>query len=271
MTEGNNMNEAVMNLPATAVPAARHATSSGSILAVEGLTVSFDGFKAVDNLSMHVAENELRIIIGPNGAGKTTLLDMICGKTRPTAGSIRFRGVDLTRLPEYRIVRAGVGRKFQNPSIYEDLTVSENLEISIPEAHGVWASILFKRTKPIRERIARIAEQVMLQDHLRGRAGKLSHGQKQWLEIGMLLMQDPQLLLLDEPVAGMSPREREQTAELLKGIAISKSLVVIEHDMDFVRSIAKKVTVLHQGKLLAEGSVDQVQNDPRVIEVYLGH
>lgn len=241
------------------------------ILSIKNLTVSFDGFKAVDDLSMSINEKELRVIIGPNGAGKTTLLDMICGKTKPTSGSIRFRGLELTRLPDFQIVRRGVGRKFQNPSIYEDLTVGENLEISIPQAHGVWASILFRRTRQVKELIGSIAEQIMLVDQLRTKSGRLSHGQKQWLEIGMLLVQDPDLLLLDEPVAGMSPREREQTAELLKTIALGKSLVVIEHDMDFVKSIANTITVLHQGKLLSEGSVDQVQNDPRVIEVYLGH
>jgi len=244
---------------------------TGKILSVEALTVSFDGFKAVDDLNLSIDENELRVVIGPNGAGKTTLLDMICGKTKPTGGSIRFRGTELSKLSDYQIVRLGVGRKFQTPSIYEDLTVAENLEISIPQVHGVWASIFFRRTKEVRERIAYIAEEIMLKDHLRMKSGKLSHGQKQWLEIGMLLMQDSELMLLDEPVAGMSPREREETAELLKRIAIGKSLVVIEHDMDFVRSIARKVTVLHQGRLLSEGSMEEVQNDPRVIEVYLGH
>ncbi len=256
-----------MNFPTSAAFIAH----SEKILAIESLTVSFDGFKAVDNLSMSIDEKELRVIIGPNGAGKTTLLDMICGKTKPTSGSIRFRNVELTRLPDFQIVREGVGRKFQTPSIYEDLTVGENLEISLPQAHGVWASILFKRTRQVKERISGIAEQIMLADHLQTKSGRLSHGQKQWLEIGMLLVQDPDLLLLDEPVAGMSPREREQTAELLKKIALGKSLVVIEHDMDFVKSIANKVTVLHQGRMLSEGSIDQVQNDPRVIEVYLGH
>jgi len=265
------MTTASIHTPMAANPITRHTSHTSQILSIENLTVSFDGFKAVDNLSMSIDEKELRVIIGPNGAGKTTLLDMICGKTKPTSGSIRFRDVDLTRLPEFKIVREGVGRKFQNPSIYEDLTVGENLEISIPQAHGVWASIFFKRTKQVKERIGGVAEQIMLADHLRTKSGKLSHGQKQWLEIGMLLVQDPDLLLLDEPVAGMSPREREQTAELLKTIALGKSLVVIEHDMDFVKSIANKVTVLHQGRLLSEGSVDQVQNDPRVIEVYLGH
>ncbi|MGB4345830.1 MAG: urea ABC transporter ATP-binding protein UrtD [Burkholderiaceae bacterium] len=241
------------------------------ILTVENLTVSFDGFKAVDNLSLSVNERELRVIIGPNGAGKTTLLDMICGKTKPTSGSIRFRDMELSAMPEFEIVRHGVGRKFQNPSIYEDLTVSENLEISIPQVHGVWASILFRRTPEVKARIEEIAQQIRLENHLHTKSGTLSHGQKQWLEIGMLLMQEPELLLLDEPVAGMSPREREQTAELLRSIALGKSLVVIEHDMEFVKSIASIVTVLHQGKLLSEGSIDDVQNDPRVIEVYLGH
>jgi urea transport system ATP-binding protein len=258
--------------PAVNIDAAfRAAAPPAAILSIENLSVSFDGFKAVDNLSLRIYEKELRVIIGPNGAGKTTLLDMICGKTRATSGQLRFRGVDLTKLPEFEIVRKGVGRKFQNPSIYEDLTVNENLEISIPQAHGIWSSILFKRTAQVTERIHAIAEKVMLADQLNVKSGRLSHGQKQWLEIGMLLMQDPELLLLDEPVAGMSPREREQTAELLKTIANGKSLVVIEHDMDFVKSIAHKVTVLHQGKLLAEGTVDEVQNDPRVVEVYLGH
>ncbi len=265
------MTTAAIHTPMNANPAAIRATNATQILLIENLTVSFDGFKAVDNLSMSIEEKELRVIIGPNGAGKTTLLDMICGKTKPTSGSIRFRDVELTRLPDFQIVRKGVGRKFQTPSIYEDLTVGENLEISIPQAHGVWASILFKHTNQVKERIGGVAEQIMLADHLQTKSGKLSHGQKQWLEIGMLLVQDPHLLLLDEPVAGMSPRERELTAELLKTIALGKSLVVIEHDMDFVKSIANKVTVLHQGKLLSEGSIDQVQNDPRVIEVYLGH
>jgi len=247
------------------------ANTATQVLAVENLTVSFDGFKAVDDLSMQIAEKELRVVIGPNGAGKTTLLDMICGKTRPTSGSIRFRDIELTGLPEFQIVRRGVGRKFQNPSIYEDLTVAENLEISIPQAHGIWASVFFKRTAQVKERICSVAEQIMLAAHLKTKAGTLSHGQKQWLEFGMLLVQEPELLLLDEPVAGMSPREREQTAELLKSIALGKSLVVIEHDMDFVKWIANRVTVLHQGKLLSEGTIDEVQADPRVIEVYLGH
>ena len=241
------------------------------ILSVSDLTVSFDGFKAVDNLSLRVEKDELRCVIGPNGAGKTTLLDMICGKTKPSHGSIKFKDLDLTGMIEYQITRAGVGRKFQTPSTYEDLAVFENLEISYPGQRGVFSSLLFKRTSLISDKLAAVAKQIFLEDSLGIKAGLLSHGQKQWLEIGMLLMQDPELLLLDEPVAGMSAREREQTAEMLTGISKGRSTVVIEHDMAFVRMIAHKVTVLHQGKMLAEGSMDQVQNDERVIEVYLGH
>jgi urea transport system ATP-binding protein len=244
---------------------------SALILSVEDLTVSFDGFRAVDELNFYVEKDELHCVIGPNGAGKTTLLDMICGKTKPTKGTIKFKNLDLAQMLEYNITRAGVGRKFQNPSVYEDLTVQENLEISYPKKRGVLGSLFFRHGQEILDEIADIAQQIYLGDQLATKAGQLSHGQKQWLEIGMLLMQDPELLLLDEPVAGMSPREREQTAELLKRIAKGRSMVVIEHDMGFVREIAQKVTVLHQGRLLAEGSMDKVQNDPKVIEVYLGH
>jgi urea transport system ATP-binding protein len=241
------------------------------ILAVEGLTVSFDGFKAVDNLNFYVEEKELHVVIGPNGAGKTTLLDMICGKTKPTAGTIEFKGLYLEKMLEYQITRAGVGRKFQNPMVYEDLTVSENLEISYPKKRDVIGCLFFHRSETVLNEIERIARMIFLDDQLDRKAALLSHGQKQWLEIGMLLMQDPELLLLDEPVAGMSARERELTGELLRKIAEGRSVVVIEHDMEFVKSVAHKVTVLHQGKKLAEGKMDVVQNDPRVIEVYLGH
>lgn len=243
----------------------------GGILSVLDLTVSFDGFKAVDRLNLQIERNELRVIIGPNGAGKTTLLDMICGKTKPTSGEIHFMGMDLTKLPEHKIVRAGVGRKFQTPSVYEDLSVIENFEISIPQGRDIFGSLFFRRDSAVRDRIDHIASQVFLRERLKDKAGQLSHGQKQWLEIGMLLIQDPELLLLDEPVAGMSPRERELTADLLKEIAVGKSLIVIEHDMEFVKSIAQKVTVLHQGRLLSEGTVAEVQSDERVIDVYLGH
>jgi urea transport system ATP-binding protein len=245
--------------------------ASEKILVVEDLTVSFDGFRAVDALSLSVDRNELRVIIGPNGAGKTTLLDMICGKTKPTSGRVIFNDVDITSLTEHQIVRAGVGRKFQTPSVYEDLTVLENLEISLPHTHGVFQSLTFRRTPEVMDRIHAMAEKIYLIEAIHNRAGQLSHGQKQWLEIGMLLMQGSSLLLLDEPVAGMSPREREQTGDLLNLIAAGKSVIVIEHDMDFVKRIAHKVTVLHQGRLLSEGSVSEVKQDPRVIDVYLGH
>ena len=240
-------------------------------LSIEGLTVSFDGFKAVDDLNLYVEENELRVIIGPNGAGKTTVLDLICGKTKATFGSIEFKGIELTRLPEYKLVQLGVGRKFQTPSIYENLTVLENLEISYPEGRSVLGSLMFRRTAEVEQKIIDTARMIFLEEHLNTQSGLLSHGQKQWLEIGMLLIQDPALLMLDEPVAGMSVVEREKTAELLNKIAKGRSLIVIEHDMEFVKRIAHKVTVLHQGKLLAEGSMESVQSNPKVVEVYLGH
>lgn len=247
------------------------APSGEAILQVQNLIVSFDGFRAVNDLSLSIEKDELRVIIGPNGAGKTTLLDIICGKTRPSSGQVLFKGRDLIQLAEHEIVRAGVGRKFQTPSVYEDLTVTENLEISIPDGQDVWGSLFFRRSDEVMQRIISVADQVFLRDLLQEKAGRLSHGQKQWLEIGMLLIHSPELLLLDEPVAGMSSREREQTADLLKRISKGKSVIVIEHDMDFVKRIAQKVTVLHQGSLLSEGTVAEVQEDPRVIDVYLGH
>ena len=241
------------------------------VLAVEDLTVSFDGFKAIDSLNLYVDHNELRVIIGPNGAGKTTLLDMICGKTKATSGSIKFHNEEMTTLPEFTRVRRGIGRKFQTPSIYENLSVFQNLEVSFPKGRSVLGAVFFKCTDEVKERVQAIAEEIGLADTLNTEAGLLSHGQKQWLEIGMLLMQDPELLMLDEPIAGMSVREREITAELLKKISNNRSVIVIEHDMEFVKKIAQKVTVMHQGKILAEGSMDDVQNNPQVIEVYLGH
>jgi urea transport system ATP-binding protein len=241
------------------------------LLAVESLTVSFDGFKAVDDLTFYIDENEIRVIIGPNGAGKTTVLDLICGRTKASAGSIRFRNRELTAMKEHEIVRAGVGRKFQTPSIYEDLTVFENLEISYPRGRSVFGSLTFKRDAEVRERVAEVAETIFLQDQLETRAEHLSHGQKQWLEIGMLLIQDPDLLMLDEPVAGMSVGERKKTAELLHQIIRDRSVIVIEHDMKFVEDIAHKVTVLHQGRIISEGPMSRVKADPKVVEVYLGH
>ena len=241
------------------------------LLAVEGLTVSFDGFKAVDDVSLYVDPGEVRVIIGPNGAGKTTLLDLISGKTKASSGSIEFKGIELTGLKEHQIVREGLARKFQTPSIYEDLTVYQNLEVSFPRGRGVFGSLFFRRTPDVEEAVRQVAEEIRLTDALSMQAGLLSHGQKQWLEIGMLLMQEADLLMLDEPVAGMSVKERQQTAELLQRISRNRSVIVIEHDMEFVRAIAHKVTVLHQGKVLMEGSMDKVQSDPRVIEAYLGH
>ena len=240
-------------------------------LYIEDLTVSFDGFKAVDSLNLYVDKDELRVVIGPNGAGKTTVLDLICGKTKSTAGSIKFKDTELTNLSEHEIVHAGVGRKFQTPSIYENLSVYENLEISYPKGRGVFGSLMFKRTDEVDARIREVAKEIFLGDLLDMEAALLSHGQKQWLEIGMLLIQNPELLMLDEPVAGMSVKEREQTAELLSRICKGRSMLVIEHDMDFVAKIAHKVTVLHQGKILAEGDMKSVQQNPKVIEVYLGH
>jgi urea transport system ATP-binding protein len=241
------------------------------VLTIEGLTVSFDGFKAVDDLNLYIDQNEIRVVIGPNGAGKTTVLDLICGKTKATSGSIKFKDKELTKMSEYQIVRQGVGRKFQNPSIYENLSVFENLEVSFPKGRSVFGALVFKRTSEVISRVKDIAKEIMLDEMLDTEAGLLSHGQKQWLEIGMLLIQDPELLMLDEPVAGMSARERELTGDLLKRICANRSVIVIEHDMEFVKSIAHRVTVLHQGKILKEGSMDAVQKDPKVIEVYLGH
>ena len=241
------------------------------LLAIEDLTVSFDGFKAVDALTLYVDKGELRVIIGPNGAGKTTVLDLISGKTKSTSGSIRYNNIELTTMREHEIVRAGIGRKFQTPSIYEKLTVFENLEISYPWGRNVLGSLGFKRSKEVVTRICDIAEEIFLQDMLELPAELLSHGQKQWLEIGMLLVQDPELVMLDEPVAGMTAKERDATALLLRKIAKERSIVVVEHDMDFVAKIADRVTVLHLGKIIKEGTMDEVRNDPTVQEVYLGH
>jgi urea transport system ATP-binding protein len=241
------------------------------VLAIEGLTVSFDGFKAVDDLNLYVDRNQVHVVIGPNGAGKTTVLDLICGKTKATAGSIQFNKHELTKMKEYDIVRAGVGRKFQTPSIYENLSVFENLEMSFPRGRKVLGALTFKRTPDVIKRVEEVAAEIFLDENLYQQADLLSHGQKQWLEIGMLLMQDPELLMLDEPVAGMSVSEREKTADLLNRISKGRSVLVIEHDMEFVKTIAHTVTVLHQGKILAAGSMESVQANPKVIEVYLGH
>jgi len=247
------------------------ANSTDFLLALEGVTVSFDGFKAVNDLNLYVDKDELRVIIGPNGAGKTTVLDLICGRTRLSSGSIRFKDQEISGLRENEIVALGIGRKFQTPSIYEDLTVFENLELSVPRGRTVFGALFWKRTDEIIERVREIAKMVFLEGQLDRPAETLSHGQKQWLEIGMLLIQDPELMMLDEPVAGMSISERTRTADLLATVAKGRAVIVIEHDMKFVESIAHRVTVLHQGRVLAEGSMDLIQNDPRVKEVYLGH
>jgi urea transport system ATP-binding protein len=241
------------------------------LLALEDVTVSFDGFKAVDGLNLYVDKNELRVIIGPNGAGKTTVLDLICGRTKVSGGSIKFKDQEITGINEHEIVRRGIGRKFQTPSIYEDLTVFENLEISLPRGRNIAGALFWKRTDEVIEQVRETARAVFLEEQLDRLAETLSHGQKQWLEIGMLLMQDPELLMLDEPVAGMSVSERIRTAELLERVSKGRSVIVIEHDMKFVESIADRVTVLHQGKVLADGSMAAIQDNAQVKEVYLGH
>jgi urea transport system ATP-binding protein len=246
-------------------------SSTDFLLALESVTVSFDGFKAVDDLNLYVDNNELRVIIGPNGAGKTTVLDLICGRTKVSDGSIKFKDQEITGLKEHEIVRRGIGRKFQTPSIYEDLTVFENLEISLPRGRNIAGALFWKRTEEVIGQVRETARAVFLDEQLDRLAETLSHGQKQWLEIGMLLMQDPELLMLDEPVAGMSVSERIRTAELLERVSKGRSVIVIEHDMKFVESIADRVTVLHQGKVLAEGSMAAIQDNPQVKEVYLGH
>ncbi len=245
--------------------------SHGTILYLEDITVSFDGFKAIDKLNLYIDAGELRCIIGPNGAGKTTLMDIITGKTRPDTGTAWFgQRIDLLRLTEPEIAQAGIGRKFQKPTVFEHHTVFENLELAMAGDKRVWPTLVARMSGEQRDRIDQVLETVGLLHERSGRAGSLSHGQKQWLEIGMLLTQEPKLLLVDEPVAGMTHQEMDRTAELLKSLAGEHSVVVVEHDMDFVRSIANQVTVLHQGTVLAEGPMDRIQSDPRVIEVYLG-
>jgi len=243
----------------------------GPILYLEDVTVSFDGFKALNELTLYIDDGELRCIIGANGAGKTTMMDVITGKTRPDSGSVYFgQKIDLLRQTETDIAQGGIGRKFQKPTVFEQHTVYENLELSMAADKDVWVTLFAKLTAEQKTRIDEVLEIIGLSDERQRLAGVLSHGQKQWLEIGMLLMQNPRVLLVDEPVAGMTAQETERTAELLTSLAPQHSVVVVEHDMEFVRSIARKVTVLHEGSVLAEGSMDEIQNNPKVIEVYLG-
>jgi urea transport system ATP-binding protein len=251
--------------------AAASAPGPGGLLYLNGVTVSFDGFRALNDLSLVVEDRELRTIIGPNGAGKTTMMDVITGKTRPDTGEVFFRGTDdLTRLDEAAIANLGIGRKFQRPTVFENLSVFENLELALAGSRGTWRTLFAHRTSERRDRIDATLTRIGLTTQRDSLAGTLSHGQKQWLEIGMLLIHDRRLLLLDEPVAGMTDRETEETAALILDLARDRTIIVVEHDMAFVRSLGARVTVLHEGSVLAEGSIDYVQNHPRVIEVYLG-
>ncbi len=243
-------------------------TGTGPLLEVRGLAVDFDGFRALDGIDLTVAEGELRFLIGPNGAGKTTLVDVVTGLTRATEGDVRFAGTSITRTREHRIVRMGIGRSFQTPTVFDSLTVAENLDLA--ESFRRPFPSMLRRARHASDAVAATLDDIGLTAAASRPAGELSHGQKQWLEIGMLLVQDPRLLLLDEPVAGMSPQERLDTGALLEQLAGERTIVVIEHDMAFLRRFARTVTVLHEGRVLCEGTVAEVQADPRVREVYLG-
>jgi len=245
--------------------------SHGTVLYMEDVSVSFDGFKAINALNFYVNAGELRCLIGPNGAGKTTMMDIITGKTRPDTGTCWFGArMNLLQMSEPEIALAGIGRKFQKPTVFEHHSVFENLELSMAGPKGVWRTLRARLSPSEQARIEEVLVLIGLADESQRLAGALSHGQKQWLEIGMLLMQNPLLLLVDEPAAGMTHQEMDRTVELLSSLAGEHSVVVVEHDMDFVRALNSRVTVLHQGSVLAEGSMDQVQNDPKVVEVYLG-
>ena len=243
-----------------------------ALLEVSGVSVSFDGFRAINNLTFNINAAELRAIIGPNGAGKSTFMDIVTGKTRPDKGSVTFgeKSLSLLKMTEAQIARAGIGRKFQRPTVFEDQTVAENLTLALKAARGPWRVLVWRSTAADADRIDALAAEVGLSDHLARKAGELSHGQKQWLEIAMLLAQEPRLLLVDEPAAGMTLAERERTTEMLVNIAKTRAVVVVEHDMDFVRRLNCKVTVLHEGAVLAEGSLDHVTKNQTVIDVYLG-
>ncbi|MEM8742332.1 MAG: urea ABC transporter ATP-binding protein UrtD [Pseudomonadota bacterium] len=243
-----------------------------ALLEVSGVSVAFDGFKAINNLTFSIGVAELRAVIGPNGAGKTTFMDIITGKTRPDEGRVIWgeKSISLLALSESRIAQEGIGRKFQRPTIFEDQSVAENLMLALKKPRGPFAVLGFRASRADRARVAELAEEIGLAGAQSRKAGELSHGQKQWLEIGMLLAQEPRLLLVDEPAAGMTPAEREHTTELLVEAAKTRAVVVVEHDMEFVRRLGCKVTVLHEGAVLAEGSIDHVTSNEKVIEVYLG-
>jgi urea transport system ATP-binding protein len=242
-----------------------------SVLYLDGVSVSFDGFKALNELSLVVEAGEMRAIIGPNGAGKTTMMDVVTGKTKPDSGEIYFDGVvDLTRMDEASIAQLGIGRKFQKPTVFENLTVLENLDLALAGRRGTGQALFGSEGTTARDRLEELLAIIRLGAHRHRKAGSLSHGQKQWLEIGMLLAQEPKLLLVDEPAAGMTDAETAATAELLRDIARTKSVIVVEHDMVFVRALDVKVTVLNEGSVLSEGTLDHVSADPRVIESYLG-
>ncbi len=246
-------------------------TPRGPVLYLSGVTVSFDGFRALDSLNLIVEPGELRCVIGPNGAGKTTLMDVITGKTRPDQGDVYFgEKNDLSRLSESQIARAGIGRKFQKPTVFRNHSVFENLELALATDKRVLPTLAAKLTPPQKQRIDEVLELIGLQQKAASLADLLSHGEKQWLEIGMLLVQDPRLLLLDEPVAGMSDEETARTGALLQSLSGKRTLVVVEHDMRFVASISEKITVLHEGRVLVEGTMETIRDDPRVVEVYLG-
>jgi urea transport system ATP-binding protein len=245
--------------------------SATDIVRIEQLEVSFDGFKAIRGLNFSLQPGELRFLIGPNGAGKTTLLDVLCGKVKPSKGSVRFKNsIDISKHQEHQIAQLGIGRKFQAPSIFITLTVLENLLLSMRQKRGLLSSLIAKTTADQRERIKYYLQMIGLEHKAQEKAGSLSHGEKQWLEIGMLLIQEPELLLLDEPAAGMTDSETEKTGELLHKISDRQTIIVVEHDMDFVRQFAKTVTVMHEGSVLCEGTMEDVQNDDKVAEVYLG-
>ena len=269
--ESSKKNQTTWQELRTAAVSRKPSVLQGNVLYLQNVTVSFDGFKALDDLSLHVDPGELLCIIGPNGAGKTTMMDVITGKTNPDEGSVWFgNSTNLLLLNEAEIVQRGIGRKFQKPTVFDFLTVSENLELALSGKKSFWHTLIARLTRREHERIDEILETTQLVSKRTHQAGTLAHGQKQWLEIGMLLMQEPELLLVDEPVAGMTPRETERTGELLLSLAGQHSVVVVEHDMEFVRSIAARVAVLNEGHVLAEGDMHTVQNDPRVVEVYLG-